>query len=72
MFPLQASLDGCTSSVQECTTILLQEDVGVKRETTTLEQAAAREEFARPPNKRQQRSVTAWDTDQIKQFVLGG
>ena len=66
--PLQASLDGCTSPEQEWTTNLLRADVGVKPETSTSEQAAAREEFARPPKKRQQQRVTAWGYDQSKQF----
>ena len=67
-FPLQASLVGCTSLGQEDTTFLLQADLGVKPETTNSEQVAAREEFARPSKKRQQRKVTAWCSDQTKQF----
>ena len=55
IFSLQTSIDGflhsnCTSSPkQEC--ILLQPDVGVddeKETTANLQQAAVREEFARP------------------------
>ena len=55
-FPFQASLSGCTSPEQEWTTILLQADVEVDDEettTTTNVQAAACEEFARPPKNRQ-------------------
>ena len=74
MFPLQASVDGllrfnCTSPEQEC--ILLQPDVGVddeKDQPTTSQQAAAREESARPTKKRQQQRMTAWTTEQSKQF----
>ena len=50
---------------------LIQADVEVKLFTTTSEQAAAREEFARP-SKRQQRRVTASGVDQTKQFDPGG
>ena len=74
IFPLQASLDGCTIPEQEwTTTILLQTDVEVNdAETVTNTQAAAREEFARPPKNRQQRRVTAWGNEQTKQFDPGG
>ena len=55
-FPLQASLDGCTSLDQEGTRILFQTDVGVDDAETTITKAhvAVREEFARPPKNRQQ------------------
>ena len=58
IFPIQASLDGCTSPEQG---MLLQADVGVDDEeaTTINAQAAAREEFARPPKNRRQQRVTA-------------
>ena len=68
IFPLLASLDGCTSLEYEWTTNLLQADVGVKPETCTSEQAAAREKFARPPKNRQQRRVASWGVEQTKQF----
>ena len=67
IFP-QASIDGCTCPEQEWTTNLLQADVGVKPETSTSEQAATREEFARPPKNRQQQRMTAWGNEQTKQF----
>ena len=56
-FTIQDSIDNvldvCTSPKQT-TNILLQPDIGVDNEekTTTSEQAAACEEFARPPKKR--------------------
>ncbi|CAN0207771.1 unnamed protein product, partial [Ascophyllum nodosum] len=71
-FPLQASVDGFlyvsyTSPEQEC--ILLQADVGANiRKTTSSEQVAAREEFARPSKKRQQQRMTSWTTEQSKQL----
>ena len=74
MFPLQASLDSflrvSTNLDKEGTIILLQPDVGVDGEekTTTLAQAAAREEFAKPSKKRQQQRMTAWTTEQSKQL----
>ena len=37
----------------------------------TSQQAAAREEFARPTNKRQQQWMTVWATEQNKQFDRG-
>ena len=79
IIPLQASVDGflrfnCTSPEQEC--VLLQPDVGVddndKATTCTSEQAAAHEEFARPSKERQQQRMTAWTTEQSKQFDPGG
>ena len=75
---LQASVDGvlrfnnCTSPEQEC--ILFQPDVGVdgdRDQPTTSQRATAREEFARPTKKRQQQRMTAWTTEQSKQFDLG-
>ena len=53
IFPLQVSVDGCTSPDQVGTAILLQADIGVydAETTATNAQAAAREEFARPPKK---------------------
>ena len=78
IFPLEASLDSflhiSTSLGQEGTIILLQPDVGVDDEErkTTSEQAASREEFARPSKKRQQQRITAWSTEQSKQFDPGG
>ena len=57
LFFLQASLEGCKSPEQEWTTNLLRADVGVKTETSTSEQAAAREELARPPKNRQQQTL---------------
>ena len=64
----------CTSPGQEC--ILLQSDVEVddkdKTTTCTSEQAAAREKFARPSKKRQQQRMTAWTTEQSRQFDPGG
>ena len=67
-FPLQASLDGCTSLDWKDTTNVPQSDVEMEPETATTAQAAARGKFARPPNKRQQGSVTAWGNKQSKQF----
>ena len=77
-FLFQASVDGflhvsCTRPEQEC--ILLQPDVGLdddKEKATNSEQAAAREKFARPSKKRQQQRITAWTTEQSKQFGPGG
>ena len=67
-FPLQASLDFCTSPEQG-TTILLEADAGVDDdETTTSDQAAACEKFASPSKKRQQQRMAAWGNDQTKQF----
>ena len=76
-FSLQASVDGflhvdCTRTLNQEGTSLLQADVGVDDEaTTTTAQAAACEEFARPPKKWQERRVTAWGTEQTKQFDAG-
>ena len=76
IFTLQASVGGflrvsCTSPEQEC--ILLQPDVGMDDEGKIIsEQTAAREEFARPSNKREQQRMTAWTTEQSKQLDPGG
>ena len=63
----------CSSPEQEC--IHFQPDVGVDGNdevtTGTSQQAAAREEFARPTKKRQQQRMTAWTTEQSKQFDRG-
>ena len=76
IFPFQASVDGflhvdCTRSPDQEGTNLLQADVVVKPEATTA-QAAAREDFARPPKNRQQRRVIAWGAEKTKQFDPGG
>ena len=63
----------CTSIEQEYI-LLHQPDVGVddKKKTITIsQQAAVREEFASPTEKRQQQGKTAWATEQNKQFVRG-
>ena len=60
-----------TSPEQECT--LLKSDTGVddNDETTASKvQAGAREESARLPNGQQQ-GMTAWSTDQNRQFDRG-
>ena len=72
--PIQASVGGFlrlnrTSPEQEC--ILFQPEVGVDNSETTTQQAATREEFARPTKKRQQQGMTAWSTKQSKQFDRG-
>ena len=83
-FPFEISMDGflrstCTSSEQEY--ILLQLNVGVNdhrvqievgmddNNDATTQQAAVREEFVSPTEKRQ--GTTAWATDQNKQFDRG-
>ena len=74
---LHASVDvflrfNCSSPEQEC--ILLQPGVGVdnkKDQPSTSQQVTAREEFARPTKKRQQQRMTAWTTEQSKQFDRG-
>ena len=76
--PFKTSIDGflssnCTSTEQEYI-LLHQPDVGVddeKETTATSQQAAVREEFASPTEKRQQQGTTAWATEQNKQFVRG-
>ena len=84
IFPFETSMDGflrlnCTSTEQEC--ILLQSDVGVNdnkvqpevgmddSNDATTQQAAVREEFVSPTEKRQ--GTTAWATEQHKQFDRG-
>ena len=77
IFPLETSMDGFlhfnfTSPEQEY--ILLQPDVGVddeKENTATTQQAAAREEFAKPTKKRQRQRTSDWTTNQSKQFDRG-
>ena len=62
-----------TSTEQDCV-FLHQPDVGVddeKETTATSQQAAVREEFASPTEKRQQQGTTAWTTEQNKQFDRG-
>ena len=64
-FPLETSMDGflrpnCTST-EQAYILLLQPDTGMDNKSkTTTQQAAAREEFARPTKKRQQQGMTAW------------
>ena len=77
IFPLQASVDVSlnvryTSPGQACG--FLQPDVGVDDEekTATFQQTAAREEFARPSNERQQQRMTEWTTKESRQFDPGG
>ena len=77
LFPFEASTDvfldkNVTSTKQEEPALLCQQDVGVgdgEKETTTTEQAAAREESARPTIR--QLRTTAWSTQQSKQFDRG-
>ena len=63
-----------TSTEQECA-LLNQPDVGVdddeKETTATSQQAAVREEFARPTDKRQWQGTTASGAEQNKQFNRG-
>ena len=71
----------CTSTKQEC--ILLQSDVGVNdnkvqpevgiddSNDATSQQAAVREEFLSPTEKRQQHGTTAWASEQNKKFDRG-
>ena len=85
IFPFETSMDGflrsnCTSTEQEY--ILLQLDVGVNdnkvqpevrmddSDDATTQQAAAREESERLPIGQQQ-GITAWSTDQNRQFDRG-
>ena len=78
LLPLETSMDGvlhsnCTSPEQQCI-LLHQPDVGVddeKETTATTQQAAVREEFARPTKKQQRHRMTAWTTEQSKQFDRG-
>ena len=77
LFPFEASTDdfldkNITSTKQEKPALLCQQDVGVgdgEKETTTTEQAAAREESAKPTIR--QLRTTAWSTQQSKQFDRG-
>ena len=63
-----------TSTEQEFA-LLRQQDFGVdddeKETTTTSKQAAVREEFVSPTEKRKQRGTTAWATEQHKLFYRG-
>ena len=85
VFPFETSMDGFlrsnfTSMEQECA-LLHQPDVGVNdkrvqpevgmddNNDATAQQAAVREEFVSPTEKRQ--GTTAWATDQHKQFDRG-
>ena len=76
LFPLETNMNGFlrpnyTSTEQECI-LLLQPEIGMDdNNEATTQQAAAREEFARPTKKRQQQGMTAWSTDQNKQFDRG-
>ena len=78
-FRFETSMDGflrsnCTSAEQEYI-LHHQSDVGVddEKETTanTSQQAAVREEFAIPTENGQQQGMTAWTTEQNKQFDRG-
>ena len=86
IFPFETRMDvflrsNCTSTEQECN--LLQSDVGVNDNKVqpevgmddindaTSQQAAVREEFMSPTEKRQQQGMTAWATEQNKQFDRG-
>ena len=77
-FPLETSVDGslhsnCTSPEQECI-LLHKPDIRVhdeKEATDTSQQAAVREEFARPTKKRQWQRTTVWTTEKSKQFDRG-
>ena len=77
--PFKTSIDGFlnpnfTSTEQKCA-LLHQPDVGVdvdeKEAAATSQQAAVREEFVGPTEKRQQQGTTAWVTEQNKQFDRG-
>ena len=78
--PFKTSIDGFlnpnfTSTEQECA-LLHQSDDGVdddeKEATATSQQAAVREEFVSPMDKRQQQGTTAWAAEQNKQFTGAG
>ena len=60
-----------TSTKQEESALLCQEDVGVvdegKETTTTTKQADVRK-FVSPTEKQQQQRMATWSTDQSKQF----
>ena len=63
----------CTSPEHEYI-LLHQPDVVVDNEKETIatsQQAAVREELARPTKKRQQQRTTAWTTEQNKQLERG-
>ena len=76
LLPVETSIDGflrsnCTS-IEQKYILLLQPDIGMDdNNETTTQQAAAREEFARLMKKRQQQGMTAWSTDQNRQFDRG-
>ena len=75
IFPFETSMDGFlrsnfTSMEQECA-LLYQPDVGVDNNDATTQQAAVREEFMSPTEKRKQQGTTAWATKQNKQFDRG-
>ena len=60
-FPFHSGIDGflcvdCTRIPEQGGNLPSQADVGVKPETTTTAQVTARQEFARPPKNRRQRT----------------
>ena len=63
------------ASTEQESTLLHQQDVGIdddeKETTTTSKQAAVREEFVSPTEKRKQRGTTAWATEQQNLFDRG-
>ena len=73
LFFLETSMDGFlnfTGTEQEC--ILFKSDVGMDDNNDAItQQAAAREESARPTKKRQRQGTTAWAGEQNKQFDRG-
>ena len=76
-FPFQAGVDDvlrvdCTKIPEQGKKLLFQADVGVNLETSTIQVAAARQEFARLSKNRKQRGVIAWSTKQKKQFDPSG
>ena len=76
-FYLQSSVDGflrvsCTNPEQEWILHQLDVEVDEEEKTSSPEQTAAREEFTRSSKKRQQQRMTAWTTEQSKQFDPGG
>ena len=78
LLPLEIDVDGflysnCASPEQECI-LLHKPDVAGRRQERnydTSQQAAVREECARPTKKRQRQRTTAWTTKQSKQFDRG-
>ena len=76
LLPFETSIDGflrpnCISTEQKYN-LLLQPDIEMDdNNERTTQQAAAREEFARSTKKRQQQGMTAWSTDQNRQFDRG-